>query len=255
MYDVVIIGGSYSGMAAALQLARARRTVAVVDAGQRRNRFAATAHGFLTQDGKPPAAIADEAKRQLLAYDTVTWLKGSARSVRGQYENFEVVLEGGETLRARRVILAHGISDELPDIPGLQDNWGKHVFHCPYCHGYELNQGEIGVLGVGEISMHHALMLPDWGRTTFFTNGTFTPDADQRKKLAERGTHLDTTPIKSVEERDGKLALHLADGRTAMVEGLFVASKLRLTSPIASGLGCAVDSGEIGDTIRTNEMK
>jgi thioredoxin reductase len=176
MFDVIIVGGSYAGMAAALQLVRARRKVLVIDAGQRRNRFASSSHGFLTRDGESPDAIAAEAKKQLLAYPTVTWEGGKAVSAAGKVDAFSVEAEKGETYEARRLILATGITDILPDIPGLVERWGKTVFHCPYCHGYELNEGRLGVLATGPLSVHQALMIPDWGKTTFFTNSVCSPD-------------------------------------------------------------------------------
>jgi thioredoxin reductase len=255
MFDVVIVGGSYAGMSAALQLARARRKVAVVDAGQRRNRFAATSHGFLTRDGQSPAAIAREAREQLLAYPTVKWVDGSVETAGGAPDDFAVSVAGGETLTGRRLILAHGVSDQLPAIPGLAELWGRHVFHCPYCHGYELDQGDIGVLAVGEISMHHALMLPDWGRTTFFTNGILEPDEKQLRQLAHRGTAIEPTRVVSARETNGRLALALEDGREAALAGLFVASTLRLASQLAAAIGCEIETGPMGETIRTDVMK
>jgi thioredoxin reductase len=255
MQDVIVIGGSYSGMAAALQLARAHRKVAVVDAGRRRNRFAATSHGFLTRDGQPPDEIAGLARDQLLAYPTVTWVDGSATGASGTFDDFRVEVSGAQDIGARRVILAHGVRDELPDVPGVAALWGKRIFHCPYCHGYELGKGEIGVLAVGPLSIHHALMLPDWGRTTFFTNGAMEPDADQRRQLAARGTTVEPEKVLSVSQNGAGVAVHLADGRDIELAGLFTAPRLHLTSPIAMQLGCAVDRGPMGETIRTNEMK
>jgi thioredoxin reductase len=154
-YDVIVIGGSYAGMAGALQLVRGRRKVAVIDAGVRRNRFAAHSHGLLGQDGKSPAAIAEEAKAQLLEYPSLDWIDGVARSVEKTGDLFSVTTYQGE-LFAKRLLLATGVSDTLPAINGLQDRWGRSVFHCPYCHGYELNQGPLGVLAVSEASFHQA---------------------------------------------------------------------------------------------------
>lgn len=255
MHDAIVIGGSYSGMAAALQLARARRKVAVVDAGQRRNRFASTSHGFPTRDGQPPQEIARKAREQLRAYPTVSWVDGSATAASGTFDDFRVDVAGAEPLQGRRLILAHGVRDELPDVPGVSALWGKRIFHCPYCHGYELLQGEIGVLAVGPLSIHHALMLPDWGRTIFFTNGAMEPDADQRRQLAARGATVEPEKVLSVSDSTAGLTVHLANGRDVELAGLFTAPRLHLTSPIAGQLGCAVDTGPMGETIRTNEMK
>ena len=175
-YDVIIVGGSYAGLSAALSLARARRRILVVDAGLRRNRYAAHSHGFLTQDGSDPAVIAQQGRAQLMAYNTVEWLTGNVIDVERTAHSFRLGIEGAAPREASRVILASGVVDLLPDIPGLTERWGSRVFHCPYCHGYELNQGQIGILATSAMSMHFALMLPDWGTTTLFQNEAFEPN-------------------------------------------------------------------------------
>src|SRR5258706_4570204 len=131
MFDVIVIGGSYAGLAAALQLGRARRRVLILDAGQRRNRFAPTSHGFLGQDGRSPDAIAAPGRADVLAYPTVALHETSVTEARAGPEGF-VVRAGGEEHRSKRLILATGVVDELPPIPGLAEQWGKRAFHCPY---------------------------------------------------------------------------------------------------------------------------
>ncbi|MEQ8446059.1 MAG: NAD(P)/FAD-dependent oxidoreductase [Pelagibacterium sp.] len=251
-YDVIIIGGSYAGMSAAFPLIRARRTVLIIDGGKRRNRFASHSHGFLTQDGVAPDVIAAQAGVQLSAYPTLTWVEGNAASAVKTDEGFAVTLEDGQDYTAKRLILAHGVTDTLPEIAGIEERWGKSVFHCPYCHGYELEQGRIGVIGVGPMSMHHALMLPDWGQTTFLPNDTFEPDADQLVQLAARGAALETGKI---EEIAGRADVRLADGRVLSFDGLFVASIVAPSSPIAEQLGCAIEQLANGRQIVTDEMK
>ncbi|HYP13162.1 MAG TPA: NAD(P)/FAD-dependent oxidoreductase, partial [Bryobacteraceae bacterium] len=135
LFDVIVLGGSYSGIAAAMQIARARRSVLVIDAGVRRNRFASTSHGFLGQDGRSPAVIAAEARAQLLAYPSVTWVDTAAKLASPEDFGFSVTTEEGQVYKARRLVLATGVTNELPDVPGLKERWGKSVFHCPYCHG------------------------------------------------------------------------------------------------------------------------
>ena len=135
MYDVIIIGGGYAGLSAALQLARTRRSILVIDHGLRRNRFAATSHGFLGQDGRAPGEIIDEARAQLFRYPTVDWLEDRVEQAEGSADDFRVItVENGEKT-GRRLVLALGVKDELPAIPGLEERWGRSVFHCPYCHG------------------------------------------------------------------------------------------------------------------------
>jgi thioredoxin reductase len=253
-FDVIVVGGSYAGLSAATQLARARRRVLVVDAGQRRNRYARHSHGFLGQDGREAAAIAAEARAQLLKYPTVRWLEGSvtqAHAVEGD-GGFAVALAGGEQFHAQRLVLATGVVDELPAVPGLAERWGGSVFHCPYCHGYELEQGRIGVLATSALSMHHALMLPDWGTVTLFLNGAFEPDQEQVAKLAQRGVTVERTSVRAV---GGKAAVELTDGRVLEMDGLFVVSRLHSASPLAEQLGCEMDEGAMGKYVRTDMVK
>lgn len=134
-FDVIIIGGSYAGLSAALQLGRARKNILVVDAGKRRNRFASHSHGFLGQDGKAPGEIITEARRQIERYPTIHWAEGRVTDAEGSYDDFVIEIDGNRRERAARLILAMGVTDELPDIAGLKERWGSSVFHCPYCHG------------------------------------------------------------------------------------------------------------------------
>ena len=251
-FDVIIVGGSYAGLAAAMPLARARRNILIVDGGQRRNRFSDHSHGFLTQDGTEAAAIAQMGRAQLLAYDTVRWVDAKVTSVKQTRNGFRAEIEGMAPQQARRLVLATGVVDRLPELPGLAERWGRYVFHCPYCHGYELNQGRIGVLATSAISMHFALMLPDWGQTTFFLNGAFEPDQEQRAKLAARGVTVEHGIIDRIE---GKLDLMMKDGRAVQLDGLFTMSTTEIASPIAAALGCEFDEGPLGRTIKTDQTK
>lgn len=251
-FDVIVVGGSYAGLSAAMQLARARRRVLVIDAGRRRNRYANRSHGFLTQDGTEAAAIAALGRAQLQAYPTVAWRDGSATHAAAEGEVFRLTLDDGARVSARRLVLATGVADELPPIDGLAERWGRSVFHCPYCHGYELDEGEIGVVATGELSMHHALMLPDWGRVTLFLNGAFEPDAAQLAALGNRGVVLERTLVARIA---GAADVVLHDGRTLPMAGLFVMSHMRMASPLAEQLGCAMEDGHAGQFVRTDAMK
>jgi thioredoxin reductase len=251
-YDVIIIGGSYAGLSAAMQLARARRRILIIDAGVRRNRFASASHGFLGQDGVPPGQIADTARAQVLAYPTATWLQDTVSNATRTGNHFTVVTDGKQTVTAKRLILATGVVDELPAIPGLSERWGKHVFHCPYCHGYELNEGRIGVLGISALSIHHAVMLPDWGQVTFFLNGAFTPDAAQLAWLAERNVTIETARIKAITDT---ATVVLDNGATHVMDGLFSVTHTRIATPLVQQLGCELETGPTGQYIRINDMK
>jgi len=251
-FDVIIIGGSYAGLSAALQLGRARKNVLVVDAGKRRNRFTSHSHGFLGQDGMAPGEIVAEARRQIERYQTIEWAEGRVTDAEGSFGDFAVEIDGHRRESAARLILAMGVTDELPDITGLKERWGSSVFHCPYCHGYELDQGKIGVIAASPMAIHHALMLPDWGETTFFTNGIFVPDMDQDALLSARGVRVEKDRIAEIA---GHADVVLSDGRSIALAGLFTQPKLRITSDWIGKLGCAVEEGPMGSSIVIDAMK
>jgi thioredoxin reductase len=251
-HDVIVVGGSYAGMAASLQLLRARRSVLVIDAGQRRNRFASQSHGFLGQDGADPAVIAREARRQLQAYPTLTWSEAEAVSVTGEQDRFAVAVAGGQTHHGRRILFATGVTDLLPPIPGLADRWGRSVFHCPYCHGYELEQGRIGVIGTSPMSVHQAQHLMEWGSVTLLTNAALTPDPAARQALAQAGGMVEDTLIHGVE---GEADVRLADGRVLSFAGLFTATRVTPSSTLPAQMGCAIAEGPMGQTIAVGASK
>jgi len=252
VYDVIIVGGSYAGISAGLQVARARRKVLVIDGGQRRNRFANHSHGFLGQDGRDPAMIANDARAQLLIYPTVEWVSQLAVRAVSQGDEFEITTADGQSFAGLRLILATGVVDELPDIPGLAQRWGKTVFHCPYCHGYELNGGPIGVLATGPLAIHHALMLPDWGPTTLFLNGAFEPDAEQLASLKRRGVAVEREPVMSL---DGHADVRLSSGRMIQLAGIFTLPHCQMASPLAEQLGCEFEQGPMGAFIKVDALR
>ncbi|NMK44881.1 NAD(P)/FAD-dependent oxidoreductase [Achromobacter sp. Bel] len=255
-YDAIIVGGSFAGLSAALQLARARRRVLLIDGGQPRNRFAAHAHGFLGQDGKPPREILRQASDQLAQYPSVKFLDGEAVSASAHEGLLRVTMAAGQEVQGRHLILATGLRDQLPALAGLQERWGQTVLHCPYCHGYEVAGRPLGVLAAHPLSAHQAVLLPDWGPTTYFTQGEFEPDAEQTALLDKRGVRIERTPIVELMGTTPVLdAVKLADGRRMAVHALFVASKTHMASPLAMQLGCAFDDGPLGPVIRTDEFR
>lgn len=259
-FDVVIAGGSFAGLSAAMQLSRARRRVLVVDAGRPRNRFAHASHGFLGQDGRTPAQILETARAQVLAYPTVDHREDEATHASATADGFEVRLASGTSVRTRRLVLATGVVDELSDLPGLRERWGRTVLHCPYCHGYEVSDGRLGILAIGEASLHQALLLPDWSNdVTLFTNGMFDPSPEQLDSLAARGVRVDRRSVLEVVGNGEALAgVRVQDaGGTALVtlDALFTGSRTRMASPLAEQLGCAFDDGPFGLVIRTDAWK
>ena len=248
-YDAIIVGGSYAGLSAAMPLVRARRNVLVIDAGIRRNRFVEASHGFLGQDGRHPSVIAADAREQLLRYATVHWHEGTAIAASGHNDDFKITLKGGIVHHARRLILATGVTDDLPKIDGLSERWGKSAFNCPYCDGYELNQGRIGILASGPFAIHQALMLADWGQVTLFTNNTVMPDSIQLSSLEARSVRIEAVSVNKITDH---ATVVLADGRTLFQDGLFVTTLTRISSPLAEQLGCGFEAGFSGAFIHTD---
>lgn len=254
--DAIVIGGSFAGLSAATYIARARRSVRVIDAGAPRNRFAAHSHGFFAQDGQQPSAMIETARAQLSAYPTATLSHGNVVDAWATSGGFQLVLASGETAETTKLVLAFGISDVLPSHPGLAERWSKSVLHCPYCHGYEVAGARLGVLYAAECSLHQALLIAEWGPTTLFLDGHAMPDEASHDRLAARGIAIKPTPVRALEGPGEELSsILLADGRGVDCDALFIAAPTRLNSDLAERLGCAIDQGPFGPVIRTGEDK
>ena len=256
-HEVIVVGGSFAGLSAAMQLARARRRVLVIDAGRPRNRFAEHAHGFFGQDGKPPAQIVAEAIAQLDAYPTVQRIDGEVRTAERDADGrFHVMLSDGRRASADRLILAIGIRDELPALPGLAERWGISVLHCPYCHGYEVSGQRLGVLATHPLSVHQAILIPDWGPTTWFTQGVVEANKEEAALLDARGVRIERSPVVEILGDAPRIeALRLADGQVVAIDALFVGARTVMASDLAQQLGCAFDEGPLGSAIRVDTWK
>lgn len=259
-HDALIVGGSFAGLSAAMQLARARRKVCVVDAGVPRNRFAAASHGFFGQDGTPPLKMVADAREKLLAYPSVKFVnagvvEAQADGTDGE-EGFTVSLDNGEQLSSRKLLLSFGVQDGLPDIRGIGERWGKSVLHCPYCHGYEFGDRKLGLLFHSGGPPDHALLIAEWGPTTLFLNDVQGPDAEVRARLRARGVTIEPGRIAGLEGEGTALAgVRMDDGRLVPVDAMFVAPHTRPASPLAEQLGCAFDDGPLGRVLRVDAMK
>jgi thioredoxin reductase len=256
LHDAIIIGGSFAGLSAAMQLARANRSVCVIDTGKPRNRFAAASHGFFGQDGVPPHTMLAKARDKVAAYPSVRFIDSEATAAEANDGGYAVTLAGGQRMNARKLLLAFGLKDALPAIPGVIERWGHTVVHCPYCHGYEFLRRPLGVLSVTPLSAHQAELIPEWGPTTFFLNGGELPDEETRVRLAARNVTIEPARIVELEGDAPELAgVRLADGRLVEIAALYLAPRTSFQSPIAEQLGCALEDGPFGPVIRTDDMK
>lgn len=240
-YDVAIIGGGPAGLSAALVLGRARRRVVVIDAGTPRNAPAAHMQGFLSRDGTPPADLLKAARAEVRGYG----VKIVEDLVVDATAGFALRLASGRTVKARQVLLATGAVDDLPDVLGARERWGRDLLHCPYCHGWEVLDQSIGVLATGPGSVQHAHLLRQWtDDVTLFTN-THPVTAEERETLdARRITVLDGAVARLVVTEDCLRAIELADGRTVSRDALFIRPALRAHADgPAAALGCEVLAG------------
>lgn len=252
-HDVVVVGGSFAGLAAALQLARARRSVLVVDSGLPRNRFSHAAHGNLGHDGRSPAEIRRLGREQLLAYPTASVVDARVARITGEADAFHIEFGEWESVWARRIILAHGVTDTLPDIDGLAACWGISVLHCPYCDGYEHADKRIGVLINDVMPVHQAWMLPDWSDdVTLFTQARDLT-VEERATLALRKVKVVEEPMTSVRHRDGCIeAAVLRGGGEMPLDALFVAPVTAPSSSLAVELGCELEDGPMGPFVKVD---
>jgi thioredoxin reductase len=248
-YDVVIVGGGAAGLSAALVLARARRSVVVIDAGRPRNAPAAHMHGFLASDGLPPAALLAAGRQEVSGYGasvvpgTVIDVARPAAIPAPETLSFVVTLDTGQVLTARRVLVSTGLTDEVPDIPGLRERWGRDVLHCPYCHGYEVRDEPVGVIGGSDEAVAHAHLVRQWSDDLiYFTNGT-TPTAEQVERFAARGIRLvDGEIARLVITADRLSGVELAGGRVVPRTAVFVRPRFVPNAGLLSTLGCTTDA-------------
>ena len=243
-FDVIIVGGSYAGLSAAMALGRSLRKVLVIDAGKPCNRQTPHSHNFLTQDGKTPSEIAAVAKEQVEKYDTVSFLSDYAIQGRKTDHGFEITTEKGEVLEGKKLIFATGVKDLMPPIPGFADCWGISVIHCPYCHGYEVRDQKTGVFASGEFAFEYAKMITNWTKNlTLFTQGESTLTKEQADKLMGKGVKIVETKLVEIDHTDGKLRqLMMEDGSTMPLTAMYAKADFVQNSDIPSNLGCVTNS-------------
>jgi thioredoxin reductase len=239
-YDVAIIGGGAAGLSAALVLGRARRRVAVIDTGAPRNAPAAHMHGFLSRDGVPPAQLLATGRAEAHRY-AVEFVDDEAVAAD---PDFTVRLASGNAVRARRLVLATGAVDELPDIPGARERWGRDFLHCPYCHGWEVRDRPLGVLGTVAGAVDHAHLLRQWSDDVVFFSHTHPATDDERAALDRRGVQVVDGLVEQLVVVDDRLsAVRLDDGRDIPRDAVFMRPTLRLSAQrLLDSLACEVDA-------------
>jgi thioredoxin reductase len=262
IWDCVVVGGGAAGLSAALVLGRARRRTLVVDAGRQSNRPAHGIGGLLGHDGRPPAELYATGRQELSAYPTVELRDGEVEHGERSGEGFTLQLNGGGREHARRVLLASGMEYRPPELPGVAELWGRSVFHCPFCHGWEVRDRPLAVLDRGDTGLHRALLLRGWSDdVVLLTDGPAALGAADLERLSAAGVSVDERRVARLVARDGELsAIEFAGGATLERRGLLVPSPLHQRSPLAGQLGAgsaepgpvAVDAVAVDALYRTS---
>lgn len=239
-FDVIIIGGSYAGLSAAMALGRSLRKVLIIDSGLPCNRQTPYSHNFITQDGEKPGAIAQKAKEQVLRYPTVTFLNGQAIRGEGWNNGFRITTFQGEQFDAKKLIFATGINDTMPDIKGFKECWGISVVHCPYCHGYEFRNKSTGIIANGARGFHLASMVHNLTKNlTLITNSKAEFTDEQSLRLKNNAVEVVETAITEIKHQNGAVsAVLFSDGTQRPFDALYAALPFTQHSDVPASLGC-----------------
>lgn len=239
-YDVIIIGGSYSGLSAGMALGRSLRNTLIIDNGKPCNRQTPHSHNFITHDGKTPKEISDLAWEQVAAYNTVKFHDGTVIKLEKADEGFQVETAAGEKFSAKKLILASGVKDLMPDIPGFAECWGISVLHCPYCHGYEVRNEVTGILSDGDMAYDFSKLVYNLTKDLFlFTNGKSVLSKEQKDKLALNNISLIEDEVERIEHENGSIRkIIFRTGKEISLKVLYAKIPFEQNINAAGGLGC-----------------
>lgn len=237
-YDVVVIGGGAAGLNGALMLGRARRSVAVIDAGEPRNAPAEGVHGLLGREGMPPSELLEIGRGEVRQYGGHV-VDGAVTSAKPTRDGFAVALADGREVKARKLLVTTGLVDRLPEIPGLAEHWGRDLVHCPYCHGWEVRDQAIGIVATGPMSMHGALLFRQWtADLVLFTNDRLALPPEEIEKLKARGTRIVDGPIERIESEAGRIrGVRMANGEFVERTVLATSSRMEARAGFLKDLG------------------
>ncbi|RPI69851.1 MAG: NAD(P)/FAD-dependent oxidoreductase [Ignavibacteriales bacterium] len=242
-FDVIITGGSYSGLSAGMALGRALRKTLIIDSGKPCNIQTPHSHNFITQDGKTPKEISSAAREQVAKYETIKFYSGVAVSGAKTGKGFEIKTQSGDIFTAKKLIFATGVKDIMPDIKGFSECWGISVIHCPYCHGYEVRNETTGILGNGEIIFEFSKMINHWTKDlTLFTNGKSTLTNEQTEKLKKHSIKIIETEIDKFEQSNGQIEnVVFKDGSKIPMKAVYAKIPFEQHCDIPKQLGCELN--------------
>lgn len=247
-FEVIIIGGSYAGLSAGMALGRSLRKVLIIDGGKPCNRQTPHSHNFLTQDGSTPQKITEIARNQVAKYDTVKFYDGLAIGSKKVAKGFDVKTSRGDSFHTKKLILATGIKDLMPEIEGFAECWGISVVHCPYCHGYEIRNKKTAIMANGDTAIHLASLVNNLSQDiTILTEGKVSFDDQQLQKLGQHGIKIIEKEISAIEHKAGYLKnILFKDGSVEAFEAAYASIPFEQNTSIPDELGCKItDQGYI----------
>lgn len=242
-FEVIIIGGSYSGLSAAMSLGRSLRQVLVIDSGLACNRQTPHSHNFITQDGETPAAISAKAKKQVQQYKTIQFYNGLAIGIEKTNNGFEITTESAKVFTSRKVLFATGVKDILPEIDGFASCWGISILHCPYCHGYEVKNEKTAVVANGDMGFEYVKMISNWTKDLkLCTNGKSALTPEQTKILNKHKVEIIENEIQSFEHENGNIQhIVFKNGEKTAVKAIYLRPAFEQHCPLPESIGCELN--------------